>query len=66
MEETREITRHDLKVNALLERLANLENEKAEVRVDLTIVANENERLKERIKELEALVENEESSADAN
>lgn len=51
-----EITRHDLKANALLERIAQLENEKAEIRVDLTIVSMQNEELKKQIKELEARV----------
>lgn len=51
-----EFTRNDLKVNALLERIAQLENEKAEIRVDFTVVSMQNEELKNRVKELEALV----------
>lgn len=56
MEETREVTRQDLKINALLERIAQLENEKADLRVDLTWYAQQHAELQDRVKELEELV----------
>lgn len=53
MTQTQEFTREDLKVNALLERIAHLENEKADLRVELTLYSQECVRLQDRVKELE-------------
>lgn len=39
-------TREGLKVNALLERIAVLENEKADLRVDFTVVSMQNQELR--------------------
>ena len=68
MSEQREVTPEELKVNALLERLAQLENDKADLRVEATIMHINNERFIERIKELESEVskEEDEGSDDKN
>lgn len=68
MAEQREVTRSDLKINALLERIAHLENEKADLRVDLTWYSQQNAELQDRVKELEELVpqDTDDSSTDKN
>lgn len=52
-----EVTREQLKVNALLERIAGLENEKAEMRVDIHVLALQNEELRNKISEWENSVQ---------
>lgn len=51
------LDRKDLKIQALLEKVSNLttqyENQVADLRVDLTIVSQECEQLRQRIGELE-------------
>lgn len=68
MTEQKEVTRNDLKINALLERIAHLENEKADLRVDLTWYSQQNAELQDRVKELEELVpqDTDDSSTDKN
>lgn len=52
-----EIDRKDLKAQALLERIGALtsqyENQVADLRVELTLVVNENTELTEKVKQLE-------------
>lgn len=49
--------RKDLKIQALLERVSNLtaeaENKVADLRVDLTMVSQERDELRQRVEELE-------------
>lgn len=53
-----QVTREDLKIQALLEKVGNLtatyENQIADFRVELTLVSQENEALKKKVEELEA------------
>lgn len=64
-EQTQEVTREGLKVQALLERVSALESEKADLRVDLTIYANEVQRLNQELESKNASQETEESTAPA-
>ncbi len=59
-QENKEVTREDLKVNALLERIAQLEGERAEMRADYTILAHQYQEIVGKLNELETPVPDEE------
>ena len=58
MEENKEVTRKDLKIQALLQKISILttqyESQDADRRVSITELSQENESLRKRIAELEA------------
>ena len=48
--ENREVSTEELKVNALLERIAQLENDKADLRVAVTVLNQRNEQLEAQLR----------------
>jgi hypothetical protein len=48
-QEQQQPTREGLKVSALLERIAQLENEKADLRVDFTVTSIKNDELQKEV-----------------